>query len=138
MDIQDNKNEQHYFILAHVHHSMKNEYPLNVSVVLSKASGFVVKTSCDCKSRALTRCAHVAAVLLTLVDYTDKHGHRVTNNQPQRLAFGIVAKREQKIRMLSMKPIINLGNLWMEGFTTGIPDQKNLGEKLLVKKSTNL
>ena len=26
----------------------------------------------------------------------------------------------------------------MAGFTTGIPDQKNIGEKLLVKKSTNL
>ena len=105
---------------------MKNEYPLNVSVVLSKASGFVVKASCDCKSRALARCAHVAAVLLTLVDYTDKHGHRVTEQSTSKACVWNRAKREQKIRMLSMKPIINLGKLWMEGFTTGIPDQKNL------------
>ena len=78
VDIQDNKNEQHCFIRAHVHHSMKNEYPLNVSVVLSKASGFVEKACCDCKSRALNRCAHVAAVLFTLVDYSGKHRLRVT------------------------------------------------------------
>lgn len=43
VDIQDNKNEQHCYIRVHVHHSMKNERPLSVSVVLSKASGFVVK-----------------------------------------------------------------------------------------------
>lgn len=78
VDSQDNKNEQHCFIRAHVHHSMKNEYPLNVPVVLSKASGFVVKACCDCKSRALNRCAHVAAVLFTLGDYSGKHGLRVT------------------------------------------------------------
>ena len=57
---------------------MKNEYPLNASVVLSKASGFVVKASWDCRSRALNRCAHIAAVLLTLVDYTKANGHQVT------------------------------------------------------------
>ena len=68
----------YYFLRAHVHHSMKNEYTLNVSVVMSKASGFVVKARCDCKSRALNRCAHVAAVLLALVDYTKANGHGVT------------------------------------------------------------
>lgn len=96
VDIQDNKNEQHYFIRAHVHHSMKNEYPLNVSVVLSKASGFVVKASCDCKSRALTRCAHVAAVLLTLVDYTDKHGHRVTEQSTSKACVWNRGKKRAK------------------------------------------
>ena len=78
VDLQDNSNDIYYFLRAHVHHSMKNEYPLNASVVLSKASGFVVKASCDCRSRALNRCTHIAAVLLTLVDYTKANGHRVT------------------------------------------------------------
>ena len=78
VDLQDNSNDIYYFLRAHVHHSMKNEYPLNASVVLSKASLFIVKASCDCRSRALNRCPHIAAVLLTLVDYTKANGHRVT------------------------------------------------------------
>ena len=78
VDLQDNSNDIYYFLRAHVYHSMKNEYPLNASVVLSKASGFVVKASWDCRSRALNRCAHIAAVLLTLVDYTKANGHQVT------------------------------------------------------------
>ena len=78
VDFQDNSNELHYFLRAHVHHSMKNEYPLNVCVILSKASGFVIKASCDCKSKAMNRCAHVAAVLLSLVDYVKASGHQVT------------------------------------------------------------
>lgn len=75
VDLQDNQNDKHYFLRAHVHHSMKNEYPLNVSVALSKASGFVIKASCDCRSKALNRCAHVASVLLTLVNHTEEQGH---------------------------------------------------------------
>ena len=43
VDTQDCKDEEHYFLRGHVHHSMKSEYPLNVSVVLSNASGFVVQ-----------------------------------------------------------------------------------------------
>ena len=78
VDLQDNSNDIYYFLRAHVHHSMKNEYPLNASVALSKASGFVVKASCDCRSRALNRCTHIAAVLLTLINYTKANGHRVT------------------------------------------------------------
>ena len=77
-DTQDNKDEQNYFLRAHVHHSMKNDYPLDVTVVLSNASGFVAKASCNCKASSLSRCAHVSALLLSLVDYTEKNGHRVT------------------------------------------------------------
>lgn len=77
-DIQDNKNEANYFLRAHIQHSMKNEYPLNVLVVLSNVSGFVSRASCNCKSSALGRCVHVAALLLKLVEHIDKNGHRVT------------------------------------------------------------
>ena len=77
-DAQDNNTETHYFLRAHVQHSMKNEYPLDVMVALSKFSDFVVKASCNCKASALNRCAHVAALLLKLEEYTKKNGHRVT------------------------------------------------------------
>ena len=76
-DAQDNSTETHYFLRAHVQHSMKNEYPLDVMVALSKLSGFIVKASCNCKASALSRCAHVAALLLNLEEYTKKNGHRV-------------------------------------------------------------
>ncbi|XP_025111588.1 uncharacterized protein LOC112574606 [Pomacea canaliculata] len=77
-DIQDNRSKTDYFLRAHIQHSMKNEYPLDVLIVLSNVSGFVSRASCNCKSSALGRCVHVAALLLKLVDHVEKHGHRVT------------------------------------------------------------
>ena len=73
-NIQDNfcaEKHEHY-IRAHVHHSMKNELPLNVNVVLSGISGHVKSGLCDCRSSSLERCSHVAALLLKLSDMADK------------------------------------------------------------------
>lgn len=69
-DIQDNENDQltEFIVRAHVHHSMKNELPLNVTVILSNVSGYVKSCYCDCKASAIGRCAHVAALLLHLSD----------------------------------------------------------------------
>lgn len=74
-DIQDNKNEQHYFLRAHVHHSMILDYPLDVSLVISNASGNVMKASCNCKASSIGRCARVSALLLSLVDFTENNGY---------------------------------------------------------------
>ena len=76
-DMQDYKNEECYFLRAHVHHSMKNELALNVNVVLSNPTGFVKSADCDCKASSLGRCAHVSSVLLTLVDYIGKNSHTI-------------------------------------------------------------
>ena len=62
-DIQDNKIEDSYFVRAHVHHSMKNDVPLNVVIGLSSISGSVQLAKCNCKASALARCAHIAALL---------------------------------------------------------------------------
>ena len=76
-NIEDNSHEGAYFMRAHVHHSMKKENALKVLIGISKRSGFVLKAECNCRASALGRCAHVAAVLLKLHDFTDKHGHTV-------------------------------------------------------------
>lgn len=39
--IHDSRQEDHYFVIAHVHHSMKNDLPLGVLVVLRNISGSV-------------------------------------------------------------------------------------------------
>lgn len=75
---------------------MKKEYSLTVSVVLSKASGFVVKACCYFKSRAFNRRTHVAAVLLTLVDYTGKHGHCVTEESTSKPYVWNRGKKREK------------------------------------------
>ncbi|XP_001631319.2 uncharacterized protein LOC5510867 [Nematostella vectensis] len=76
-NIQDNGNSKDYFARAHVHHSMRKEYPLSVQVKISKGSGFVQHASCNCIARSLGRCAHVDALLLFINDYSSEHGHMV-------------------------------------------------------------
>ena len=64
-NMEDCGTNENYFLRGHVHHFMKAEKPLRVLlVVLSKITGFVKFTQCDCRAAALGRCAHVAAVLL--------------------------------------------------------------------------
>ena len=75
-DVQDNFNSSHneYMLRAHVQHSMKNLYPLNVLVYISNASGAIKDAECDCKASSLGRCAHVAVVLLMLSDSVATYG----------------------------------------------------------------
>ena len=56
---------------------MKSDFPLNVTVVLNNISGSVAKGSCHCRASALGRCAHVAALLLKLIEFTNTQGHKV-------------------------------------------------------------
>eukprot|EP00795_Rhopilema_esculentum_P007387 gene7387-13136_t len=55
-DIQDKQIEDSLFVRAHVHHSMKNDVPLNVVIGLSSISGSVQLAKCNCKASALARC----------------------------------------------------------------------------------
>ena len=63
-DVTDNKSDDYYFLRAHVWHSMKNDYPHNVLVILSTKSGAVIHAKCEpCKASQLGHCSHVLAVL---------------------------------------------------------------------------
>ena len=44
----------------------------HVTVTMSKGSGNVKDASCDCKASALGRCNHVAGLLFTLLDWSEK------------------------------------------------------------------
>ena len=75
-NVQDNSLPNgDYVFRAHVHHSMKKLLPLNVSVVLSGASGNIKNYSCSCKASEYNRCAHVTALLLYLDDFVKNNGH---------------------------------------------------------------
>ena len=98
-DIQDSENPDHYFVRAHVQHSMKKELPLSVKVLISKASGFIKKATCTCIARSLGRCSHVAAVLLHLSDYVAENGHMVQvpkTSQPCTWNKGSKRKKDPK------------------------------------------
>ena len=76
-DILDNTDDNYYFCKAHVHHSMKNELPLAVVVVLSHKSGSVQQATCTCRASAFGRCAHVSALLLKIVNFIEVNGSKV-------------------------------------------------------------
>ena len=44
-----------YVLRAHVHHSMKNLLPLNVTVIISSTSGNLKNCTCSCKASASGR-----------------------------------------------------------------------------------
>ena len=70
-NVQDNSLPNgDYVFRAHVHHSMKKLLPLNVSVVLSGASGNI--KNCSCKASEYNRCTHVTALLLYLDNFVKK------------------------------------------------------------------
>ena len=86
-NVHDNFNSEQglYIIRGHVHHSMKSEYPLNVHVYISNASGYIKSSGCDCKASSLGRCAHVAAMLLMLSDFVTENGgmvHELSTSLP--------------------------------------------------------
>ena len=54
--IQDNMSPKGDYVLrAHVHHSMKNLLPLNVTVIISSTSGNLKNCTCSCKASASGR-----------------------------------------------------------------------------------
>ena len=74
---QSYKNNQYYILKGHVHHSMKNLFPLNTEVCASIMSGFVKSASCGCKTGLVGQCSNVAAVLLMLGNYISENDHVV-------------------------------------------------------------
>lgn len=76
-DMLDHTDDNYYFCKGHVHHSMKNELPLAVEVVLSHKSGSVQQATCTCKASAFGRCAHVSALLLKIVKFVEVNGTKV-------------------------------------------------------------
>ncbi|XP_013419437.1 uncharacterized protein LOC106180092 [Lingula anatina] len=61
-----------FHVKAKVLPSMRNENPYTVTIALSVVSGTVLDATCHCKSSALSRCSHIAAVLLSLCDSADR------------------------------------------------------------------
>ena len=75
-NIQDNSLPNgDYALRAHVYHSMKKLLPLNVTIVISGASGYIKRCSCSYKASACNRCAHVTDVLLYLDDNIKAYGY---------------------------------------------------------------
>ena len=72
-----NSDEEDNDTSAHVQHSMKKTYPLEVCVVISDTSRSVKHGTCNCIASALGRCVHVTALLLHLRDYVKDNGHQV-------------------------------------------------------------
>ena len=58
---------------ALVHHSMKSDIPLEVTI--SNVSGHVKKCTCKCKANALGRCAHISYILLMHSDYVSLNSY---------------------------------------------------------------
>ena len=55
--------------------TFRTQAPLKVIVQLSVRQGSVLRAQCQCKASALMRCAHVAAVLMSLEKHVQSHGH---------------------------------------------------------------
>ncbi|XP_065070738.1 uncharacterized protein LOC135695544 [Rhopilema esculentum] len=95
-DIQDNKIEDSYFVRAHVHHSMKNDVPLNVVIGLSSISGSVQLAKCNCKASALARCAHISALLLKIIDFAKNNGYTVISPSTSKPCVWNTGKKRKK------------------------------------------
>jgi len=79
-----------YFIKAQVQASMEQQVYV-VTVTIREVSGQIADTTCDCKARALKRCAHIAGVLILVVDHVEAHGYDgkyCTLNFPSVLTIG--------------------------------------------------
>ena len=78
-NLQDNVEGGIYYLRGEVQHSMtfRKQAPLKVTVQLSMRSGSVLRAQCQCKASALMRCAHVAAVLMSLEKHVKSNGHTV-------------------------------------------------------------
>ena len=95
-NVQDNTLPNGDYVLrAHVHHSMKKLLPLNVSIVLSGASGSIKNCSCSCKASEY-RCAHVTALLLYLDDFVKNNGHIVTTPSTSKPCVWNQGKKREK------------------------------------------
>ena len=68
----DFETDKFYFVKCRCMASYDVTKLYHVTVTLSKDSGYVKDTSCDCKASALGRCNHVAGLLFALLDWLDK------------------------------------------------------------------
>ena len=111
-----------YYLRVHVHHSMKSDIPLKVTVTIS---GHVKRCTCNCKANALGRCAHISCVLLMISDYVSLNGYII--NVPSTSLYGTRVRKVQKILKLSTKFFINQIKEKMQiNYTNGIHAEKNI------------
>ena len=125
-NVQNNFDEikHEFYVRAHVQHSMKNILPLNVNVVISDVSRYVKVANCDCKTSALGRCAHVAALLLKLSDAAHDKGSTIKPSTSQPCTLNRGKKREKHLSDY-MKPNTAQANVnHLLNYICGIQDLK--------------
>ena len=74
-ELRDNSSGDFYSLKSKVIASYNTSVQYDVTVTLLRNSGFVVDASYVCKSSALSRCSHVASVLIALLDYIHNYGN---------------------------------------------------------------
>ena len=130
-NVEDNKENELYFIRAHVHHSMKNEKPLLVSTTISNLSGYVKGASCDCRASAIERCAHVSALLLMLSDYVKENGCNVVIPSTSLPCEWNKGQKRKKIQNLFMRLNMTLQKVKIPNYITGIHGNQSIETKLI-------
>lgn len=65
LKVWDVKRGEHYFMKADVHASMVQTV-YKVHIILEDSTGNVCSAHCECKTQALRRCGHIAAVMILL------------------------------------------------------------------------
>ena len=100
--MQDNFAGNDYIVRAHVHHSMKNMLPLNTTVFISDASGYIRGGSCDCIASSLGRCAHVATVLFYLGDMTTSKSNTLIPSTSKPCTWNKGKKRDKTPQALHL------------------------------------
>lgn len=72
--MKDQQKNGIYYLMAEVQRSMMVEtfFP---SAIISAESGSIKECSCECKQRAMGRCSHVTAMLLSLVEHIETTGY---------------------------------------------------------------
>lgn len=65
LKVWDVKRGEHYFMKAEVHASMMQTV-YKVHIILEDSTGNICSAHCGCKTQALRRCGHIAAVMILL------------------------------------------------------------------------
>lgn len=86
-EMKDNKSDHYYHVKAKVLASMR-QVKYCVTVTLSANSGFVQDASCECRSSALARCSHVAALLYAIGNCDRNADNLPCTSKPQTWDMG--------------------------------------------------
>ncbi|KAK3929385.1 Serine--tRNA ligase, partial [Frankliniella fusca] len=74
LQVVDTATQDFYFVKAKVQASMRCRVYFS-TVTLSAISGSVREATCNCKQRSLSRCSHIAALLLYITKHTEEKGY---------------------------------------------------------------